>query len=514
MSSFIPEPKEIGNSLVFELDNTLVQIGQVSVKDLSIHHTDIPPIIVFRPNDSVIAEFSFFHFLINKKQLLIYLTSEQLEDFKKAMQISVFGGETDWAYNSLMEQINELDPELKEIIFSNINAHRDKVKQGHEAIAAIESVYDRLPQKIQELIKLYLISDFSKYAFALEVNGNIVDSFNDFDESVIKFVEYKSDEPIQIADYLITISDSEVLISNKDGEGEYGITTKQDTPVEYVKMRFPSALIEEVAQKNRSKLVPNATAQIGSGDGMANTPNQDTSCALIRQDNQTFILDASVQSIMRSAYFGVNVLSDDIVALLTHGCHGDHGAGFYFIAKMRTEEKKNKLKIYCHPQVLDNYIEKCAYIYKVEYPGKSIETIKSIIADMFEYCEPDAIMITPFNSHPVPTTGFYFKGLNYYISGDMSGAELRSNKYLDMKNLDLRNYYFSEDLAIFDEIVRSVKDSGYLAMECGVPPIHIPKDIIVEIVGGEDHFRERLNNETLFLYHTDGQRDATDWVEC
>ena len=65
-----------------------------------------------------------------------------------------------------------------------------------------------------------------------------------------------------------------------------------------------------------------------------------------------------------------------------------------------------------------------------------------------------------------------------------------------------------------DKIKQFVVDQGFIAMECGQPPIHIPKDLIIDILGGEDNLINKINENKLFLYHTSGQKDASEWVVC
>lgn len=507
----LPDPYIIGDSMIFTLDQALLQVGAISVKDLSIHDIPIPEIIIFRPNDYLTMEFNFIHlFFVHRKKLTVYASKDQILSLKKMMQIALFAGETGWARSRLISSMKNLSTADRLLMRSLLDDYNRGTRTALEISAKIPFILTSYPPEILDNYRIYLNQELALKAFPIFSNEKIIMTVDDFCPEFLNFIEYREGEDISINAFVLNVVRNQVSIYRNDQ-----LLQRQEREVRHatdlIYSKFPYQLIVDLAVKHRHKLVADGIAQIGSGDGMAYTPNQDTSCTLIRQAEKTYLLDASIQSIIKSAYLGVNVYDDDVIALLTHGCHGDHGAGLYYLARLRKMQGKT-LKILCHPIVLENYIEKCTYIYQNEFPGLKFSLIRENIKSLFTPIKDAQVIVTPFNTHPVPTTGFYFTRINFYVTGDMSGAELLPDRLMEVKQIDVSEYYLKEDILILDTIIEKVVETGFVAMECGSPPIHISKDLIYKFFGGEQAFLSRVDAKKLFLYHTSGQRDANDWV--
>lgn len=505
-------PYLIENSFIFDLEGTKVQVGSVTIKELSAQNQDIPLIIILRPDDDIGMELNFYHsFFVEKKQLKIYASEDQISRIKKVMQVSLFAGEKDWGYNNVCSYISSIDDDsfrskLKKL--ADEYYADDSSKQV--VINEIEKIKSEIPSTVLVQFRLFFSHELSKKAFPLVVDGIEIQNFSDIPSNMVEFNKYSVQHSINIKGYQFKLLNNNITIL-KGNTVLYSSDYLRKEPSEMVLDKYPIEQIRDLTAKNIYKLVQNGVAQIGSGDGMAFTPDQDTSCALVRQNGFTFLIDASAKSILSCANLGINVYEDDFVALLTHGSHDDHGAGLYFIVKIRACLGK-KTKVFGHPRVFHDYIKKCSNLYSNEYIGLSDEQIEKKIFSFIEFLNPQNVSVTPFNTHSVPTVGFYFSDLNYYITGDMSGAELRDNKIIVSKNVDIKPYYFQNDLNIFEQIFDFVKTEGVLAIESGHPPIHVPKEIIIEILGGQEAYEKKLKRNQLFIYHTSGQKDATDWI--
>jgi hypothetical protein len=210
-------PYIIDDSLIYSFGEQLVQIGPISVKDISIHDLDVPEIIIFRPHDYLSIEFNFFHMLfVHGRPLTVYALEHQIAELKKVMQISLFAGDHGWALKRLREAAQTLHDEDRMLIESLIQHYISDQRDPGVLLEQLSLKMDSYPRVVRDGLRLFLNQELSLRAFAVAYGGKVITEFEEFPDECIHFISYREGEPIDIGEYTVRILGEEIDVSARD----------------------------------------------------------------------------------------------------------------------------------------------------------------------------------------------------------------------------------------------------------------------------------------------------------